>query len=283
MEEEKKANKVEELEDFLNEDDFTEEEEVDQETEGKGDLEEETEEEEVDSDDQPSTEDEEKEKAKVKNAEQAKKRREREAREKAEREERERLAREAKIREEATLNAKLGMLKTNPYTDEPIVDEEDLKIYEIQKELDDEGKDPVADLPKRLAEVNRKKARELAEQTKKNTEEAENRRKRIGEEITELRSKYPNVNTAELAKDELFREVSQGRFGRWTLTEIYELYLDKKAERAEKVKEEKAKAKAEKMSKTPSSQNRSVSSPDVNIDEMSDEEFLEYYNKKYNR
>ena len=278
--EEKKPNDVEELEDFLNEDDFVEEDDS-KETEGEGNDAEKSDENKETSEEKPS--DEEKEKEKAKNAEFAKKRREREAKEKEEREKAERLAREQKIREEATLKAKLGMLKTNPYTDEPIVDEEDLKIYELQKKLEDEGKDPVADLPKRLAEENRKKAKELAEKTKKDTEEAETRRKRISEEISELRSKYPKVNTAELAKDELFREVSQGRFGRWSLTEIYERYVDEKAKREEKEKEDKIKDKVDKITKTPSSQNRGVNSPIKKVEDMTDEEFLDYYNKKYHR
>lgn len=278
--EEKKPNDVKELEDFLNEDDFIEGDD-DKEAEGEGDDAKESNEDETASEEKPS--DEEKEKEKAKNAEFAKKRREREAKEKAEREKAERLAYEDKIRKEAALNAKLGMLKTNPYTDEPIVDEEDLKIYELQKELDDEGKDPVADLPKRLAEVNRKRAKELAEKTKKDTEEAETRRKRIGDEISELRNKYPKVNTAELAKDELFREVSQGRFGRWSLTEIYERYIDEKSKREEKEKEEKAKEKAKEVTKAPSSQNRGVNSPAKKVEDMTDEEFLDYYNKKYHR
>lgn len=212
---------------------------------------------------------------KAKNAHFAELRRKKEAEEKE---------KERKIREEATLQAKLGILKTNPFTDEPISDEEDLKIYEIQRQLDDEGKDPIADLPRRLAEINRKSAKEAAEKVRKETEEKAKIDEKINAEIAELREKYPKVDTSKLANDELYKECLKGKAGRWSQVEIYELYLSKKAEADKKAKDDKAKetvdTSGKKMTSVPSSgANGKVTPTDINS--MSDEEFKKYWNEKY--
>ena len=241
-------------------------------------------EDEGDDDTEPSEEEpsesanEEVDKEKEKNAKAAERRRRREKAEK------ERAEREAKIREDATLKAELGILKVNPYTDEPIEDAEDLKIYKIQKELDDEGKDPVNDLPKRLAENARKAAKEAKER-----EESEQRAKqdidnKVKQEIEEFRKKYPNVNLPELAKDKLFLECLNGRAGRWTQVEIYELYLNRKAQEAQKAEEEAKKELVEKGAKklsNPPSATSAGSSPQKTLEEMSKEEFEAYFQKKY--
>lgn len=164
-------------------------------------------------------------------ARQAKARREREAKEQQ--------AREKAIEEKAYLKGKLDSTKVNTFTNEPIEDEYDLKIYEIQKELDKEGKDPITDLPKRLAELNRnagKKAKEEAD-SKKEREDA------IDKDISDFRAKYPKVNVAELLKDPDFKDYSDGRLGikgGKSLAQIYEdfekfksKYVTKKVEEEE--------------------------------------------------
>lgn len=236
------------------------------------------------SSDGKSAEELEKEKEAKKNAQFAEMRRQKEAKEKAEKEEAERIAREQKIRDEATLKAELGILKKNPYTEEPIVDEDDLFIYKLQKELDDEGKDPVTDLPKKIAEYNRN-AKKVAEQ--KANAEAKAKSdidQKIANEVNELRNKYPDVNTAELAKDPLFREILDGKVGRWSQLEIYEYYLVKKAE-AEKNKADKdnktiIEENGKKITKTPSSSASGRHTP-KSVESMTEEEFREYYNNKY--
>ena len=216
---------------------------------------------------------------KEKNAKAAERRRKREKAQK------ERAEREAKIREEATLKAELGILKVNPYTEEPIEDEEDLKIYKIQKELEDEGKDPVNDLPKRLAENARKAQKEAKERIEKEEQDKLEINKKINEEISELKKKYPKVNLQELAHDELFKECLYGKAGRWTQVEIYELYLSKKEEADKKAAEEAAdraaKEAAKKISNPPSATARG-NSPQKGIDDMTKEEFDRYFREKYN-
>lgn len=223
--------------------------------------------------------DKEKEEQAKKNAFYAEQRRKKEAEEKAKKEA-EQKEREQKIRDEATLSAKLGMLKTNPYTNEPIVDAEDLQIYEVQKKLEEEGKDPISDLPKRLAEINRKHNADA----KKQQEQSVKKQEQINAEIKELLDKYPDVKTDELARDPLFQECLTGRAGRWSQVEIYELYLDKKAkaeaEEKEKQKKQVAENNSKNLSSTPTSQAGGKPSA-KNIEDMSAEEYAEYFNKKY--
>lgn len=225
----------------------------------------------------------EKEKKAKKDSHYAELRRKKEAEEKA-RINAEREARENKIREEATLQAELGIMKRNPYTDEPIEDEEDLKIYKLQKELEEEGKDPITDLPKKIAENNRKVRKEAeAKKVQQETAQAEEQ-KRFDAEYNELIKKYPEVNVDELAKDPVFLEVIKGKYGRWTQLEMYEAYLVAKA----KVKDTESKDKIDKavsekstkMSKTPSSSANGKATSKSVLD-MSAEEFKEYWANKY--
>lgn len=269
-EKEKEAQAIEEVnedeDDILDPDDFEEE---DEEVSEEGDN---TEEESSDDDEKK------KEEEKAKNAKAAERRRKREEAKKN------REKREAAIREEAKINAELGILKVNPFTEEPIVDEEDLKIYKIQKELDDEGLDPINDLPKKLAERARNEAKKAKEQAENAEKEQKERMDKINAEIKELRTKYPNVNTAELAEDPLFQKCLEGRAGRWSQVEIYELYLSKKSEAERKAEEEKTKKVVEEAAKkvsNPPSSNAKGNSPQKTIEDMTPEEFERYFNEKY--
>lgn len=134
-------------------------------------------------------------------ARQAKLRREREARE--------REAREKAIEEKAYLKGQLDSTKVNTFTNEPIEDEYDLKIFTIQKQLEKEGKDPISDLPKRLAELNRS----AGQKAKTEADEKKAREDAIDSDIKDFRAKYPRVDIAELLKDPDFKEYSDGRLG----------------------------------------------------------------------
>lgn len=230
-----------------------------------------------------SKSDEEEEKAK-RDAHFAKLRREKEAREKEAKEKHEREERERKIKEAAKLEGELGMIKVNPYTEKPIVDEEDIKIFKLQRQLEDEGKDPIADLPERIADERRKAAKMAAEEETRKKQEETERQAKIDEEIKELREKYPKLDTAKLVEDPLYMECMKGKAGRWSQVEIYELYLGKKAEADKKAAEEKTKKtvdeNADKMSKTPSSNSKGKLSAS-DIANMSDKEFDEYWAKHY--
>lgn len=229
-----------------------------------------------------NTDDEAKKAEAEKNAKFAEMRRKREAEEKAAKEEAERLAREAKIKEAAKLEAELGVIKTNPYTEKPITDEEDLRIYKIQKDIADRGGDPMADLPSELAKIERErnaKAKASAEEEAKKSQAIQ---EKAAKEVNELREKYPNLNTADLAKDPVWLQVSDGKTGRLTLTEIYEyLYVPAKekaeAEGNNKPNGEPDKtqidANGKKITKVPSS-NSNGGKTSKGYLEMSDEEYL---------
>lgn len=63
-----------------------------------------------------------------------------------------RLEQEQKQRErESYVKGKIDALKKNEFTNTPIKTQEDLEIYEIQKELEEKGLDPLADLAPEIA------------------------------------------------------------------------------------------------------------------------------------
>lgn len=278
--------------DILSPEDFEEEDEKSKEEESKTDEKEKdtkTEEEsssktektetedEKSKDDEKSAEEEAKAKAEAeKNARFAEMRRQKEAKEKADKAEKERLAREAKIKEEAKVEAELGVIKTNPYTDKPIVDESDLKIYKMQKQLEEEGRDPVADLPSKLAEMEREsnaRTKAEADRVAKEQKELAEQAKR---EAEELREKHPELNTRELANDPIWKEVSKDKLGRWSMNEIYELlYLPKKNSKANENKsdEEEVDEHGKKVTKVPSSKSNGGKTSKGYLD-MTDEEYL---------
>ena len=227
---------------FSPEDFEIEDEELEEETEPNGNGEEVTEqednpqpEEETDEQAEVQEESEAEKKAKAqadKNAYYAKLRRQREAEEKTNK--------EKEIREAAKLEAELGLLKKNPYTDEPIVDEEDLKIYKLQKAIEERGGDPVTELPKAIAEANRKEA----QQRKVQAEQNQATQAKLAEEAKELFEKYPEANGTAQDDQELIDLLTE-KGGRWTMTECYEyLQMTRKREQATQTKAKIEKEKA---------------------------------------
>ena len=109
--------------------------------------------------------------------------------------------------------------------------------------------------------------------------------KKVNQEVEELRKKYPKLDLSELAKDELFKECLNGRAGRWTQVEIYELYLSKKAEATKKAEEDAANQAAEEAAKkisAPPSSTAKGTSPQQTVDDFKTlAEFDEYFNNKY--
>lgn len=210
---------------------------------------------------------------KKKNAEYAKKRREQE--------EAERKKREEEIRVKTKREVELGIYKKNPYTDEPIVDEDDLEVYKTMKQLEEEGLNPIEDYPKRSAELARKRRAEEKEKAKKEAEEKEY----FAKDIAEFKANHPDVDLKELAKDEEYLKFAEGKTKRWTTTEIYEAYMDKKEkskkEKQEKEDDAKAEEQAKKSTKTPTT-THGKNSKTVDTSKMTDEEFIAYFEKKYN-
>lgn len=230
-------------EDEIDEEDFEEEDEdiddvdVEDEKSKKGVKEnhddgkketEEDEEDEVDDEDEETSQKSKEEQDKAERARQAEARRKREAKE--------REAREKEIERQAYLKGKLEATKVNTFTEEPIEDEYDLFIFETQKQLEKEGKDPISDLPKRLAEINRKNAKEA-------TEEANKKRKldeQIDKEFAEFKDKYPSIKIPELLADADFKDYADGRLGKGgkTLIQLYESFQNLKKRFGGKEEEE---------------------------------------------
>jgi hypothetical protein len=190
----------------------------------------------------------------------------RQARLRREREEREREEREARIRKQAKLEGELEASKVNTYTNEPIEDEYDLKIFKLQKELEKEGKDPISDLPKKLAEMERSASREA----KKKKEAEEEVNKVIDDDIKDFKSKYPNVDLVELLKDPDFKDYTDGRLGikgGMSLATIYDNFNKFKAKYSKSEEKEEDAEKA-----TPPSPNGGRKSKKLTYSEMSKEE-----------
>ena len=190
----------------------------------------------------------------------------RQARLRREREARERKAREEEIRRNAKLEGELEASTVNTYTNEPIKDEYDLKIFKLQRELEKEGKDPISDLPRKLAEMERSANHEarLKEQKKKEDEEI------IEKDIKDFQSKYPDVSLAELLKDPDFKDYSDGRLGvkgGLSLAKIYENFNKFKDKYSKTTKEEEGSDKA-----IPPSPNGGRKTKQTSYAEMSEEE-----------
>lgn len=154
-----------------------------------------------------------------------------EARRKREKEEKERKEREDKIKEESYLKGKLDSTKMNEFTDEPIEDEYDLKILELQRKIKAQGGDPIADLPKYLA----KQEREINKSKK-----AEN--EKVSKDIESYRKSHPTATNEDIAKI-INHPLGSKYLGKLTLEEVSELIN----ETSSVAKEKEVKKTAKKM------------------------------------
>lgn len=196
------------------------------------------------------------------NARFAQERREREAQAKAKAE---KEAREAERK--AYVKGQVDTLKTNPYTGDPITDETDLEQYKVMKELDEKGDDPLKGFAKAWADRTRSEMSKREQAQAKKAEEA----KQAQKEVDDLVAAYPGLDVPALVKDDAFQKFASGKYGRWTLTEIYETYKAKDGRQAES----KPRAKS-----SPSSMAGGTSEP-KSINDMTDDEFLRYRSEKY--
>lgn len=210
------------------------------------------------------------------NAKYAQMRREAEAKAKAEKEAQERALKKAS--DEAYRKGLREGIKVNPYTEEPIEDDYDLEIYEIQRQLDEQGKDPKAGLPRELARREREKAK-AAKDKAEQEEKAESERKaryeenlaKKREEIKSVREKF-NISekemekliTDEKANPELYKQI-KAKENRWTLEEIFDAYY--KPEASEK-----------RSTPNPTPSGASVKK---SVKDMSDDEFIAHMKETY--
>lgn len=244
-------DEVDEVDEFEEGEDFTEDKEDEEEfTDDEADETDEDESEETETDDADSNETEETEaQAEEKtNSYQAQKRREREARE-------ERLKKDAYVK---------GIIDTlggeNPYTGEKIEDAADVEEYLTMRDLEKQGKDPVADFHKAV----KQKAKETA------TKEQEDRERT--QELQEFATKYPDVKMAELLSNERFVKFAGKRVGRESLSDIYADYLSFTSD-LESAVEEKQRVKSAKKKATPGSLTGNGDSAKQSYETMSDKAF----------
>lgn len=155
-----------------------------------------------------------KQQTKAQNAENARRRREAE---------RQKAIQEA--REQAIIQTLKGV---NPYTNEKMVDSEDVAEYLMMREIEDKGGDPLADFSK----FSKAQKREQAAEALKEEERAAWFRK----DREEFVSKYPDINIDELIQDKQFQSFASGKVGMLPLAVIYESYSGLLAEFEKKSK-----------------------------------------------
>ena len=122
-----------------------------------------------------------------------------------------------KARQEARVQAIVDAVGTNPYTDKPIKDAADVEEYLLMRQIEREGKDPIADYPEY---VKRQKAEEERAAAKARGDQETARK-----EVEEFRLAFPGVNLQELAKDTDFDDFARGAIGNEPLVSIYRRYI----------------------------------------------------------
>lgn len=170
---------------------------------------------------------------------------------------------ETKAYEKGRLEAYKG--KINPYTNTPIVDTSDIEIYEMMYKLEQDGKDPINDLPNAITDRRRKEQQALAEEHERST--------KARREIEEFQTKYPDVNVQELLNDSFFNDYISGK--NKPLTDLYEGFNNfKNAFRNSAVNV--AKQTIANSQSSPGSLSSGGEDPTLDFSKMSSEEFQRY-------
>jgi hypothetical protein len=248
-------NENKELEDFEELEDEAEEEEIEEEVEDEG--EENPEEETSEEPEDPKVVEKEREAKKEQNRINAQRRKE------------EKAKREAELEKQGYNKAlKEAVNGINPYTNKPITDDADMDIYLEMRELEKQGKDPVADYADFVAEKSRK-AR-LEAQTKKQQEDYATK------DIDAFSKEYPDIDVSKLLNDEHFNAFADGKLGAKPLTEIYQNFLKFESfyeKKAEVQADEKAVKKFSRTQSAMGSMKNPGEPKKKSYLEMSDEEF----------
>lgn len=139
-----------------------------------------------------------------------------------------RAAEQKKALEKARYDAIIEALDgKNPYTNEEMVDKADVEEYLNMKEIEKQGKDPIADYHKFLK--NKVKEKEKVQSEQNNQEEW------ILKDRNDFVSKHPDIKLDELLQDELFRSFALGKAGKMPMDRIYtdyQSFIEKSEERA---------------------------------------------------
>ncbi len=119
--------------------------------------------------------------------------------------------------EEERVKSVIEFVKTNPYTQKPITNAEEVKQYLRMKAISDKGGDPVNDYADEID-------RELQEKTKAENERAEYQQK-IVSDTNNFRKAHPEVDLNELLHDVCFQGMFALNEGK-SLQEVYDkVYL----------------------------------------------------------
>lgn len=127
----------------------------------------------------------------------------------------------------------------NKFTDKPLTDNHSIDLFMMQLEMEKKGLDPINDLPEYIAEKNREKAIELANEEKKKDWFVKD-----GEDFAKA---HPDVSIDELSKDAKFNRFAKGKIGNQPLKEIYEDYMELVGEFNKEADVKSRKAVAKKM------------------------------------
>lgn len=173
---------------------------------------------------------------------------------------------ETKAYEKGRLEAYKG--KINPYTNKPIIDSSDIEVYEMMYKLEQEGKDPINDLPNALSDRRREEQKAIAEERDRN--------EKARKELEDFQEKYPDVNVQELLNDSFFNDYISGKTK--SLTELYEGFNNfKNAFRNSAVNV--AKQTIANSQSSPGSLSSGSKEPPLDFSTMSSEEFQKYLQK----
>ena len=264
---------------FENEDDLEEDEEETEEDDNS-DVETETE----TNEDSSQTEEDSKENVKTqeeldaeKKAQEQHERNEREKAKRLAREQKEREERERQIKEQAKLEAELGVFKENTFTNQDIVDEHDLKIFKIQQQIKKENGDPFYDLPKKIAEINRKEQAEIKakeEEIKDKEEERKKQQSLQSEEIVGFHKRNPNIKLEDLVKKGFDEKVDLYN-EEMTYAERVYAFLNEISTQEDSDDKEEDESNSKRKVKTPSSISSGSKGSKKSYLEMSDKEFIE--------
>ena len=215
--------------------------------------------------------------SKEENAKFAKERREREKAQKLAKEKEAEAKRKQEL-EEVRFNAiKETLGGINPYTKKEIVDKYDMDIYLQMRAMEKDGLDPLQD----FAEYSARKQREAtAEAAKK--EKAESMKEWIENDRKDFYEKHPEVDFAELMKDETFEMFARGKVGNVPMASIYSDYQSLKTSIEKKAKEVASRMLANKQSSPGALASQTVETPKYTIEKvrgMSQKEILKDYDK----
>lgn len=182
-----------------------------------------------------------------------------------------RKAEQKKALEKARYDAIIEALDgENPYTHEKMEDAADVEEYLTMKQIDKQGKDPIADFHKFLKNQVKEKERARIEAT--------NQEEWISKDREDFISKHPDVNLDELVQDELFRTFALGKAGKMSMDKIYTDYQSFITKSEEKARDRAAQVLANNAA-TPGKLSNQAPQPAKSVKDMSKAEFEQMIEK----